>query len=105
MSKKLVYVAHNSICLGVKPGVHLITVTKTGNLNDGKITRFEGTFHEAVRSGKRRMMRMGDGAVLITHGASENNTYFTNKQGRLYYAFPSVLRNGKIVYVAGKPAE
>ena len=104
MAKKLIFVAHSDICMDAKPGTHQINVTNDGNLNHGKITKFKGTFPEAIKEGKRRLMNMGEGAVLMTHGASENMTYFINKNKRLHYAYPSLLKNGKITYVAGKPA-
>ena len=82
--KKYVAVTHGSVCMDLpNTGVHKITVTKTGNLNTGKQTNFKGTFAEAVDKGKWLTLKMGEGARLWTHGASENTVNYVVARGKI----------------------
>lgn len=103
MAKPVVTVVHGNVCFGCKPGEHQILVSMTGNLNYGKRSTFKGSFQKAVREGKRRVMKLGEGARLWTHGASENTVDYVVHKGKLYYAIPTELKNGRVTYLPGKP--
>ena len=82
--KKYVSVTHGLVCSGLPDtGVHEISTTKTGNAKAMKRTHFKGSFAQAVKEGKRRTKKLGDGARLKTHGASENEHYYVVKEGKL----------------------
>ena len=104
IAKPVVTVVHGDVCFGCKPGEHQILVSMTGNLNYGKRSTFKGSFQKAVKEGKRRVMKLGEGARLWTHGASENTVDYVVHKGKLYYAIPTALKNGRVTFLPGKPA-
>ena len=80
---KIVSVTHGSVVLSAKSGEQSIVVTRDGNLNSGKRQLVKTTYASAVNRGKAIALKMGENAVLFTHGASENTIDYQVRNGKL----------------------